>query len=244
MQFPKMMMCLFMGMCPLAFGQSTGETWDGEAELGALITSGNSEETNINSRLGLVHETTSWRNLLELRSLYSEADDETTSERYSASAETNYKFSERQYWFLRGAYDDNRFTGYDFRTSATTGYGHRVWQNGERSFLDLSVGAGYRFNKLKQPNEAGRRSEQEAIARLAGQYDYALSDNALFRQKLSTEVGLDGNNTISESETSVQASVVGNVSMKAAYLVKHVSNPPAGAERIDTEMSLSLLYGF
>ena len=87
-------------------------------------------------------------------------------------------------------------------------------------------------------------TEEEAIARLAGQFDYALSENSLFRQKLSSEVGLDENNTATESETSLQANVVGNLSMKAAFRVKHVSDAPAGSENTDTETSLSLLYGF
>lgn len=229
---------------PLVLAQDAGKDWEGEGELGVLLTSGNSDETNINARLGLVHEVVSWRNLAEFRTLYSETDETTTAEKYEAALETNYKFTETQYWFLRGAYDDDRFSGYDFRSSATLGYGQRVWQRGDRSFLDLSVGAGYRHNRLEQPNDDGDRTEEEAIGRLAGQFDYGLSENALFRQKLSTEVGLSENETITESSTSVQATVVGNLSMKVAYVVTHLSDPPAGSASTDTETSLSLLYGF
>ncbi len=157
------------------------------------------------------------RNLLDLRTLYFKADDETTAE---------------------------RFSGYDFQSSITTGYGNRVWESGERSFLDILAGGGYRFNKLKEPDEDGSRDEEEAIARLAAQFDYALSDNALFRQKLSSEIGLDENNVITLSETSLQATVVDNLSMKVAFRVKNVSDAPAGNENTDTETSLSLLYGF
>ena len=79
---------------------------------------------------------------------------------------------------------------------------------------------------------------------MAGKFDYALSETALFRQKLSAEIGLSENNTISESETSIQATVVGNLSMKAAYLVQYVSDEPEGSEDTDTQVSVSLLYGF
>ncbi|WP_286803899.1 DUF481 domain-containing protein, partial [Marinobacter sp. UBA2498] len=75
-------------------------------------------------------------------------------------------------------------------------------------------------------------------------FDYALTANSLFRQKLSTEIGLDDSNTVTESETSLQANVIGNLSMKAAFRVKHLSDPPVGSENTDTETSLSLLYGF
>lgn len=216
----------------------------GEAELGVLMTSGNTEETKVNGRLALAQETARWRNSGNFSTRYTEADDETTTEEYQAALEADYKFDDHQYWFVRGAWEDDRFSGYDFESTATTGYGNRVWQSGERSFLDLSAGVGYRYNKLQQVNAEGDDVEDEAIARLAARFDYALSDNALFRQKLSTETGLDENNTISESETSLQSNIVGNLSMKAAFRVKYVSDAPEGIDSTDTETSLSLLYGF
>ena len=232
-----------VAIAPFASAQEA-DNLKGETELGVLITSGNTEETNIKGRLGLVHEVETWRNTGEFRTNYSETDDETTAEEYLAALETNYKFDKNHYWFLRGSYEDDRFSGYDFESTATTGYGNRVWTSGQRSFLDLSVGGGYRYNKLETVNAQGEDAEKEAIARLAGQFDYALSENSLFRQKLSTEIGLDENNTVTESETSLQANVVGNLSMKAAFRVKHLSDPPAGSEDTDTETSLSLIYGF
>lgn len=243
MSFKKTVAIIAISAAPLAHGQDAKD-WEGEAELGVLMTSGNTEETNINGRLGLVHEVVDWRNILELNSNYSEAEDETTAEKYKGSLETNYKFDERQYWFLRGAYEKDRFSGYDFESSATTGYGNRVWQRGEDSFLDLSTGVGYRYNKLEFVNADGEDTEKEAIARLAAQFDYELSDNALFRQKLSTEIGLDENNVISQSETAIKANIVGDLSLKAAYRVKHLSDPPAGKDSTDTETAITLLYGF
>jgi putative salt-induced outer membrane protein YdiY len=243
MSFKASVAIIAISVAPLAYGQSA-KAWEGEAELGVLMTSGNTEETNVNGRLGLIHEVIDWRNIAEFSSNYSEAEDETTAERYKSSLETNYKFDESQYWFLRGTYDKDRFSGYDFESTATTGYGNRVWQRGKRSFLDLSAGAGYRYNKLEVVNSDGEDVEKEPIARLAAQFDYALSENALFRQKLSTEIGLDENNVISQSETALKANVVGNLSMKLAYRVKHVSDAPAGSDSTDTETSIALLYGF
>ncbi|WP_100638429.1 DUF481 domain-containing protein [Marinobacter salexigens] len=249
MSFKKTVAIIAISAAPLAYGQGAKD-WQGEAELGVLITSGNTEETNINGRLGLVHEVDDWRNMADFSSNYSESEnsdtgaDQTTAEKYKAALETNYKFDERQYWFLRGAYEKDRFSGYDFESTASTGYGNRVWQRGERSFLDLSAGAGYRYNKLETVNSDGDDVEKEAIARLAAQFNYALSENALFHQRLSTEIGLDENNVISQSETAIKANIMGDLSMKAAYRVKHVSDAPAGVDSTDTETSLSLLYGF
>ncbi|MBY6033284.1 DUF481 domain-containing protein [Marinobacter daepoensis] len=238
---PLVIACL--AFAPLAWAQESGNL-EGEAELGILVTSGNTEETKVNGRLGLKHETVTWRNTGEFSSRYTKADSETTAEEYQAALEADYKFDDNQYWYVRGAWEDDRFSGYDFESSVSTGYGNRVWQSGDRSFLDLSIGGGYRYNKLEELNDDGDDAEDEAIARLAAHFDYALSETALFRQKLSTEIGLEDNNTVSQSETSLQTSIVGSLSMKAAFRVKHVSDAPAGTEETDTETSLSLLYGF
>ncbi|MEQ5835230.1 DUF481 domain-containing protein [Marinobacter sp. NFXS9] len=235
---------------PIALAEDAGVPWKGEGEVGVLITEGNSKSTNINARLALKHEVEKWRNTMELRSVYAEAEDdetgedETTSEKYNAQAETNYKFDERQFWFLRGAYEDDRFSGYDFQSSASTGYGNRVWEQGEKSFLELKAGAGYRYNQLQEPDENGDDSEKGTILRFAGAFNYALSENALFIQELSTEVGVQDGKATSESLTALQANVVGNLSMKLGYRVKHESEVPPGTEKTDTEISLALLYGF
>ncbi|OZB17644.1 MAG: hypothetical protein B7X58_04040 [Marinobacter sp. 34-60-7] len=239
---PLVVACLILA--PVAQAQESGN-WKGEAELGVLMTTGNSEETKVNGRLGLIHETGTWRNSGDFSSRYTEAEDQTTAEEYKAALEANRKFDDHQYWFVRGSWEDDRFSGYDFESTLTTGYGNRVWQSGDRSFLDLSAGAGYRYNKLKQVDvDTGRDVEEEAIARLAGQFDYGLSETSLFRQKLSTEIGLDYNNTITESETSLQSTIVNSLSMKVAFRVKYVSDAPEGSDKTDTETSLSLLYGF
>ncbi|HTN35069.1 MAG TPA: DUF481 domain-containing protein [Marinobacter sp.] len=241
--FMRAVLIAAVTISPLAQGQE-GDNWEGEAELGVLISSGNTDESIVNTRLGLKHEVERWRNLGEFSSKYSESNDETTAEQYEAMAETNYRFHEQNFWFLRGEYADDRFSGYDFESSASTGYGNRVWMEGERSFLDLSVGAGYRYNKLDEVNADGDDAEEEAIIRLAAKFDYALSENALFRQKLSAEIGLDENNRITQSETSLKTNIVGNLSMKAAFRVKHASQVPDDKKKTDTETSLSLLYGF
>ncbi|SNC65536.1 Protein of unknown function, DUF481 [Marinobacter sp. es.048] len=70
-------------IAPLASAQNADD-WEGETELGVLMTSGNTEKTNIKGRLGLIHEVETWRNTGEFRTNYSETDDETTAEKYLA----------------------------------------------------------------------------------------------------------------------------------------------------------------
>ncbi|WP_020409130.1 DUF481 domain-containing protein [Hahella ganghwensis] len=219
--------------------------WEGETELGVLVTSGNTKQTNVKGRLALKYDNAPWRNSIDARVIYTESDNSTTAEKYRAQLKTDYKYTERKYWFIQESYANERFSGYDFEVSATTGMGYRLWQYGERSVLDVSAGGGYKFSKLEEKQEeTGSRNAHEAIARLAGQLDVELSDTALFRQKVSSEMGLEENDVVAESESSVQSQIMEGLSMKISFYVKHRSDPPFGAERTDTETSLSLLYTF
>ena len=93
-----------MALAPMVHAQESGN-WKGEAELGVLMTTGNSEETKVNGRLGLIHETGTWRNSGDFSSRYTEAEDQTTAEEYKAALEANRKFDDHQYWFVRGSWE-------------------------------------------------------------------------------------------------------------------------------------------
>ncbi|WP_341503021.1 DUF481 domain-containing protein [Gallaecimonas sp. GXIMD4217] len=223
--------------------EEEAKSWEGEAELGALITSGNTNETNIKGRIDVTHDMENWRNNYLVEYFNSEKEEQTTAEKYRAAAQGDYKFNDKDFWFVRGSYEKDRFSGFDFQAVAATGYGSRVWKQ-DKNFLELAGGLGYRFNKLEMVNEAGEDSEEEYIARLSGRFEYHLSKTALFKQEIQSEIGLEDNNVITESITSVQASVMGNLAMKVAYKVKHTSKVPADTDKTDTETSLTLLYTF
>lgn len=224
--------------------QESTKNWEGELELGVLMTTGNTEETNLKGLLDFTQHLEDWRNNYQLEALYSETEDTATAERYRGSLQADYKLAGSQFWFIRGSYADDRFSGYDFQSSATTGYGNRVWQRSEDSFLDLSAGLGYRYNRLHEPAEDGSEAEDGPIARLAGEFDYRLSPTALFIQELSTEIGLEDSNTISESVTSIQSNIFSNLALKASYRIRNVSDAPADSESTDTEAAFTMLYTF
>ncbi|WP_115717288.1 DUF481 domain-containing protein [Gallaecimonas mangrovi] len=223
------------------------KTWKGEAELGILVTTGNSEATNINGKLNIVHNMDKWRNTYLLQSLYTKSDDETTAEQYSGAAQGDYKFNDKEFWYIRGAYEKDRFSGYNYSSSVTSGYGSRVWQTEDGSFLELSAGLGYRSNEVDKDSddyEEGDESDRGVITRLAGKFEYDISKTAIFRQELSTEVGLEDGGSISKSITSLQANIIGSLAMKLSYTIQYSSQVPTDTEKTDTETSVTLLYSF
>ena len=213
-----------------------GSQWAGSGEVGYVATTGNTETSNLVAKLGVTNERVKWRHTLNLEALNSEDDGDTTAERYFASWQSDYKLSEHDYLFGRLAYEDDKFSGYDYRTTQAIGYGRRVLDT-ETMTLDLEAGPGARQSKLKSDG-----TEKEMILRLAGRYAWQISEHAKFTQDLSSDIGEDA--TITKSVTALQADVMGNLAMKLSYTVTHTSDVPEDIDKTDTETAVTLVYGF
>ncbi|MGB7389760.1 DUF481 domain-containing protein [Marinomonas sp.] len=221
----------------------TQKPWQGSVELGVILTTGNSDTTNINSKFNVVQQLETWRNTYTFTSLYANSDDTKTEEQYRGAIQSDYIFNDHQFWYIRGAYDKNLFSGYDYQSSASTGYGNRFWQEEDGSYLEGSVGGGYRNNKIDEDNTTDD-SERIPIVRFSGTYEKHLSTTSLFKQELNTEIGTENGSSITESVSSLQANVVDNLAMKVSYRVKYSSDVPADTEKTDTETTVSMLYSF
>ncbi|GMA80914.1 hypothetical protein GCM10025855_04470 [Shewanella glacialipiscicola] len=104
-------------------------TFAGEAELGATLTTGNTETSSFKGRLNLKHELGDWENQYLLEGLYKEDSETVTAKRYFVGAQGNYKMTDRSYLFANANYEVDPFTGYEYTVSGATGYGHRLYDS-------------------------------------------------------------------------------------------------------------------
>lgn len=208
-----------------------------EVGVGLMITSGNTDTESLNGTVQLGYLTTRWRHGLRLEAVRSTTDDVRTAERYLIAAKSDYLLDELNYLFVTVAYEDDRFSGYDYQASQAVGYGRKVL-TGPRVHLDLEAGAGARQNRL---DDSGER-ESEAMVRLAGAFSWAISENASFTQDLSTEIGEEL--TVTNSVTALSTRVVGNLAAKLAYRVRYITRVPPDVEKRDTETTANLVYTF
>ncbi|MCO6413053.1 MAG: DUF481 domain-containing protein [Thiogranum sp.] len=213
-----------------------GTEWTGAGEIGYVATTGNTDTSNLTARLGVTNERDHWRHKLALEALNTEDDGNTTAERYLAAWQTDYKFSEHEYLFGRVAYEDDKFSGYEYRITETVGYGRRVL-NRSNMTLDLEAGPGARQSKLEDGN-----TENEFVARIAARYAWQISEHATFTEDLSSDIGEDA--TITKSITGLQARINGNLAMKLTFTVENTSDVPDGVDKTDTETAVTLVYGF
>ncbi|GAA6135986.1 DUF481 domain-containing protein [Oceaniserpentilla sp. 4NH20-0058] len=234
----------------LAASQLTlaAEPITGEAELGFVSTTGNTETTSVKAKVSVTQDLDNWKNTYLLDTLFKEEEvvingnkqNQTSAERYFASAQGDYKLNEdHSALFVYGSYEDDRFSGYEYQSSIAAGYADQMFSD-ETSFLNYNVGPGYFFSEQNDGE-----TTDGAILRLALDYQLSLSETAKFKQALSSEIAFESeDNTKTRSETSISASLMGNLSIKASYNIIHNTEVPAGNDDVDTTTSVSVLYIF
>ncbi len=219
----------------MAAAESSG--WSGSVGLGAVVTSGNTETTNLSGDAVAKLDQENWRHKFEAAALLAEDKGTKTAERYMAGYKLDYKLDARSYLFtaLRAEFD--KFSGFDEQLSATAGYGYRVLDS-QSDTLALEIGAGMRQNKFNNGD-----TESESVGRAALDYIHRFSSgNAEFRQGILVLAG--ENNTSVDSVSAIRANLISSTAMEAALKIKHNSDPIEDRENTDSITSLSLVYGF
>ena len=207
-----------------------------EAELGAILTTGNAETQTLNAKLKSVYDQETWRLTLK-GSAYNNADgDRTTAEKYELSLKGDYKLSDVSYVFGLGEYETDRFSGFKYRIREIAGYGRTLYKS-EKIFVTGEVGVGGRHSKL-----VDNGTKHEPIARIGSGLTWTLSDHAKLTEDATVEAGRDG--FVSKSVTALQNEIIGNLSSKIAVTLEHTSQVPAGNKKLDTETAITLLYKF
>ncbi len=229
-------------IAPVAAAQEQEETspWAGKATLGYLATSGNTDNSNLNSGFEISYTSDSWKHMFVAAAIHATSDvtgvEETTAEAYEAGWKSERQFSESNYMFGQLHWRKDRFSGYDTQFAQTVGYGRRLIDK-EKHKLNAEIGAGARQSDLADGTE-----ESETIGRGALNYAWQISETAAFSQTLAVESGSE--NTYTEAESKLSASLVGNLALVASYTVKNNSDVPVGIEKTDTFTALSLEYTF
>ena len=209
-------------------------TWGGEAEIGFVMTRGNTETDSLNLKLLLSNERPKWKHKLQLKVLNSSDSNGATAESYDALWRSEYSLSIADFLFGSLRYEDDRFAGFDQRTTEVIGYGYRVL-NTDTMKLSLEAGAGAR-----QTRNINSSDEDETIGRLGLDYSWKISKSATFKENLFVESG--NINTLSESVTELTVKVNRKLAMKLGLTVKNNSTVPVGTKNTDTKTAVTLVY--
>lgn len=221
--------------------QLSAQDWDlaTELELGAIFTSGNTDDENIRfrGRFDAIRE--DWAYRFSMDGFRSSSDDELSAQRLYTVGSATYSFDADNFVQGRVAHEDDRFSGYDSQTDASVSYGQVVLRDIENMSLRYTVGAGVRVSRATDETED---DFEEAIVRLSTDYSWDISDSARFIQTLGLDAG--ERSSIGRSESSIETDIMENLSMKFTVNVKHQTEVPEDREKTDTEASITLLLRF
>jgi putative salt-induced outer membrane protein len=214
--------------------QAVTNKWSSDAEFGVVLTQGNTQTQNINVKLNVLNERLKWRHEARLEALNNADDEQTTAERYTLFAKTGYKFGAKNYAFGTVNYENDRFSGYQYRVSEAVGFGRRLIQS-EALTLAVEFGPGARQSKLETGD-----SENEGILHLAGNLKWTINPKSQFLEELTIEAGKKA--TISKSITGVKTNIAGDLAMKLSLTVNHISEVPPETKKTDSELTVTLVY--
>jgi putative salt-induced outer membrane protein len=228
--------CVLFCAFSAASAQEEEGPWSGKATLGYLSTSGNTENSTLNTGLRIEYSTGDWVHSARANAVNATEDNMTTAEAYELGAKSELSFGEYDFIFARANWRKDRFSGYDTQFSQSIGYGRRLIETDAHQ-LNAEIGGGARQSDLVDGT-----STNEFIVRGGIDYRWKISENAEFRQDISVESGDE--NTYLESVSAVSAQLLGNLALVFSYTIKNNSDVPLGRENRDTYIAASLEYLF
>ena len=208
-----------------------------QLELGAIFTSGNTENENIKYKVIVDwDQSENWDYQFTSDGFRSSQDGISNGQRLYHTGSTNYTLNPDSYIQGRIAYENDKFSGFESQSDITVSYGRNMLQSRANMTLGLTAGMGVRRSETEFDTES------VAIARLAANYNWSLSESSNFIQDFSIESGSDS--SIYRSETGIQADILENLSLKFSVKVKHQTDVPINREKTDTETAITLVLNF
>lgn len=224
---------LVAGSVSAALAQEAEDNLSTELELGAIFTGGNTKDENIKFKGSFVWLHDAWEYGMSLDGFRSSKDDELAAQRLYTVGSATYNLSPDSFILTRAAHEDDRFSGYDSQSDLSVNWGHNLLREHATMEWNYTIGAGIRSSRTPTDDF------EEAIIRVGTEYQWNVSDNAMFSQTFSVEAGDES--SIGRSETAIQSEISNSMSMKFAIKLKHQSEVPLGRKKTDSEASVTLL---
>lgn len=230
------------------------------AELGFLFTTGNTKSGDIKAGLNIKHEEGQWVNLLSFNALAKklETEDEdtgeesfeTTDNKWDINGQSNYSLQEDGKNYLYGSvyYEQNKFSGFEYQTSASIGWGRHWWETETSSFF-ADIGPGIKYDVTSYDGDATPIIEEDgesaAILQAQALYTAQLNEHVEFKQYFIAKQALDSDkNSVYKSETSLTTKLIESLQFKFSLRIDYDTEVEEGYENTNTETSIALIYSF
>jgi putative salt-induced outer membrane protein len=221
-----------------------------KAQVGYVSSHGNTDAQTANAKLEVILNSELWKHDLQLAGLYGQSNNIVSAEMFDAQWQSNYNFTDRLFGFGALHYDDDKFSGFQYQETISTGAGCSLVKLQDAT-LDVQVGVGYRRLRpeLIDKDDTGDvisrtplEAESGAVATATIKGMYAFNSSTKLTDVVAAEAGTD--DTLLQNDLGLQVSMSKTLSITIAYEVKHNSSPPAGLVKTDSLVTFNLTYAF
>jgi len=222
--------------------------WTINAQAGYVSSKGNTDAQTANLKLDVVHQYDNWKHELSLQYVYGKQNGLATAERFDGMWQTNYQFTPRFFVFGQLLGDNDKFNGFEYQATASTGIGYSVLKLPSDT-LDVQLGVGYsRMRPVLLIQDAngnvightGLPEQSQAVATTTLAYTHTFNSSTKLIDTLYGESGhLD---TLVKNDLGLQVNMSKQFALTAGFEIRYNTSPPAGAEKKDTLVTLNLTY--
>lgn len=215
--------------------------WKGKGEAGIVFARGNTETDTINLKLGMSTTVERWKHEIGLAALRASSSGTKTADRYLATWQSDYNFSKRAFWFGGLRYENDKFSGFKYSASATTGVGCK-FVDSERVKLTGQLGVGYRRIATEDTATVPGSTSNNAIVTAGLGYENQLTATTKVVDKLTAESGSD--NTLVTNFVGLEVKMTTTLALAVGLDARYNTKPPAPLKKADTLTTLNLVYSF
>lgn len=227
--------------------------WAGRGEAGVAFANSNASTTTstLNGKFELANEFIRWKHAFGASGVYASNKDEndvkeTTANHWEVHQQSDFKFSERGFWFESLRHESDEVGSFEYQASATTGLGYK-FADTDRIKFSVQLGAGYKLLKprVEAPEVAHR--DHDVIGSGMIDYQHALTENTSLIEKLTVESG--ETNTSAQNDLALQVKMTDVLALAVGYQLRYNSNPgmrtaTAAFEKYDRLATANLVYEF
>jgi putative salt-induced outer membrane protein len=212
------------------------EYWDGQAELGASRSTGNTDSLGLYASLNGNREGLQWRHKFIGRAELQKINGVTRTERVLISWQPNYKFDERLYAFGLTQYEHDPSLGYESRYTGGGGIGYGVIARTDVK-LDFEGGPALRYT-----DEAENGDSLTVAGRASLGLKWKLSPTLELSQ--NSAFYFEAGNSNASALTALDTRLLGALKARFSYNLLYEGDAPSGAKSLDTVTRATLVYSF
>lgn len=213
------------------------QPWDGKIQASAVFSSGNSENSAVGVAIDAARQAGDFTHNVTAYFDLGESNGVTNQKRWGGSYQLDYNFGERTYAYLRASYDEDEFSGFDYRLFGGAGLGHYFYKSKPFSWK-AEGGPGFRYS----PRDISREIEQEFAAYAASEIDWIIREGLKFEQDVN--ITWTSPTTTFQSITALTTELVDGLSTGVSFEYRYETDPPDDRENTDTIARASVIYGF